>query len=352
MIAPAVPPGPVPRGEIAALTGLRAVAALWVFAFHLELRAPLMPGGPAAALAGAGAIGMTLFFVLSGYVLVLASRDGLVARAFWRARAARIYPLYALAALCALPWLMLHAGAAPELAAIAVIGAAMLQAWIPGLFGVWNHAASWSLSVEAAFYAAFPWLRRMVMPLGPAGLAGLAALACMASAALAATSLLPGAPGFAFHYANPLMRLPEFVVGMAFGGMALRGVRVPGAVAGMAVAGFVLVLAATGAPGLPTFWAAPGALVAGLVLIHLTHARGGLLASRPMRWGGRVSYAFYLFQFHVILGLPHLLPLPAPAFWAAAFALTLAVAAAAHHLVERPARAALRRGPVPRGAVA
>lgn len=336
----------VPRGQIGALTGLRAVAALWVFVFHLELRAPLMPDGPLGNLAGAGAIGMTLFFVLSGYVLVLATRDGLDPRSFFRARFARLYPLYALAAVLAVPWLIHGMDTVLETALVAVIGVLMLQAWFPNLFGIWNHAASWSLSVEAAFYAVFPAVRSVLRPLSaPLLLAIIAGCSALSLVFAGAHHALPDSPGFAFAYANPFFRLPEFVAGVAFGVLALSGLRVSGRLAGGALAALVVAIAATGAPGIATLWAAPAIPVIGLVLAHLTHSRGGILASEPMRWGGNISYAFYLFQFHVITGLPHLASLSAGMFWIVAFGLTLCLAWAAHTLVERPARSTLTRPP-------
>lgn len=57
------------RDEIRPLTSLRFLAALWVFVFHIELRWPLGLPEPFGALIKHGAIGMSLFFILSGFVL-------------------------------------------------------------------------------------------------------------------------------------------------------------------------------------------------------------------------------------------------------------------------------------------
>lgn len=50
------------------LTLLRAGAALWVFAFHIYIREPFdIP--IVSNILGNGAVAMTFFFVLSGFVL-------------------------------------------------------------------------------------------------------------------------------------------------------------------------------------------------------------------------------------------------------------------------------------------
>ena len=51
--------------DIPALTGLRFVAAFYVFLFHIHIRMPLTENTFLAGIIGQGAIGMTIFFVLS-----------------------------------------------------------------------------------------------------------------------------------------------------------------------------------------------------------------------------------------------------------------------------------------------
>ena len=67
--------GPVPdtgpAGADTVLVGLtvvRFLAAFWVFLVHFELRIPLDPG-PVERIIANGALGMPLFFMLSGFVL-------------------------------------------------------------------------------------------------------------------------------------------------------------------------------------------------------------------------------------------------------------------------------------------
>ena len=93
-----------PVGELRALTGLRIVAALWVVGFHFHFTA--LPGVAAVnrvlgPLVTQGALGVDLFFVISGFVIAHTHLDRLgpafrpfaTARFLW-ARLCRMWPLY------------------------------------------------------------------------------------------------------------------------------------------------------------------------------------------------------------------------------------------------------------------
>ncbi|WP_165405597.1 acyltransferase family protein [Bradyrhizobium genosp. SA-3] len=128
------------------LDWLRAVAVMVV-----------MVGHASPSTAPGGAIGVSVFFVISGYLICsILLRDGMltipnVVR-FWVRRVARIYPMYV--SQIAILWLWLYRDDADEL---------ILQ--MPGLltftsdFGVWfgySVGVLWSLAVEFWFYITFP----------------------------------------------------------------------------------------------------------------------------------------------------------------------------------------------------
>ena len=85
-----------PRPRKPALTSLRFFAALHVFCFHLVAFRIVTKRSLFYDVASIGYVGVGLFFVLSGFILVYtyAGREVTV-RQFWRARFARIYPAYA-----------------------------------------------------------------------------------------------------------------------------------------------------------------------------------------------------------------------------------------------------------------
>ncbi|UCN13634.1 acyltransferase family protein [Cellulomonas iranensis] len=71
----------MPHGRLDALTGLRFLAALVVVVFHLSLNrffldAPALVDPLQGVLRNGGWLGVTFFFVLSGFVLTWSARPG------------------------------------------------------------------------------------------------------------------------------------------------------------------------------------------------------------------------------------------------------------------------------------
>ena len=79
---------------------------------------------------GSGAVGVSFFFVLSGFVLTWLARPGETAHRVWRRRAAKIYPNHAVTWAVALAGMILLAG--HEASPLAVwSNLALTQAWFP-----------------------------------------------------------------------------------------------------------------------------------------------------------------------------------------------------------------------------
>ena len=141
------------RKKLDALTGIRFFAAFHVLAFHCwpwrDYR------GIGAQAAGSGFIGVSLFFVLSGFIFGYNyfGRE-VVPKRFFRDRFARVYPVYALALLVALPAFLRSFGTA-NLPVYVLTRATLTQAWFPTIVLEWDTPA-WSLAVEAFFYLLFP----------------------------------------------------------------------------------------------------------------------------------------------------------------------------------------------------
>src|SRR5438128_8931008 len=94
------------RPHLAALTSARFFAAFHILLFHMGAmkgltRAPIW----LQTFASIGYVSVTFFFVLSGFILVYTygGRD-FDLRQFWRARLARVYPVYLLSLLLNAPF--------------------------------------------------------------------------------------------------------------------------------------------------------------------------------------------------------------------------------------------------------
>ncbi len=212
---PTTPPSPVSR-YVPALTGLRAVAAYLVFVHHYNGAAP---GSMAYRVLAQGYVGVSVFFVLSGFLIYHRYADaGLTqANSFWRAyaqnRLARIVPLYA----CLL---LLTAGVDGVLGrplSWPVFGLNLTL--LKGFFDEYKFtgiAQSWSLTVESCFYGVAPLLfvglRRGKAGWMTAGLTGTGLLLWATIGRLGVHGLFGSLPFVSFY--TFFGRAFEFVAGM------------------------------------------------------------------------------------------------------------------------------------------
>lgn len=276
------------------LTSMRALAALLVFAHHL-------------GKAEFGYTGVSFFFILSGFVLAWGAGDREVQlKKFLLRRISRVYPVFlvVLVTVVAIPALL----QVPDFTwRQLVLNVFLLQAWIPNnemLFSL--NGVAWSLSCEVFFYAVFPVvfvaLRRLrlrsALLISVGMYVAMNLLVLVASTAPADSWLNP------FAYANPLVRFPEFMLGM----VAALGIR-HGWNLKRPLAIPVLVLAGIGAmifnarPALDV-WAVPVFLLL-IVFSAQRDARGATsVLGRPwMVYAGKLSFAFYLVHQLVIENL-------------------------------------------------
>jgi peptidoglycan/LPS O-acetylase OafA/YrhL len=335
-----------------ALTGLRFLAAFHVLVFHTGV-ADMLPR-PLSTIASRGPSSVGLFFILSGFVLAYADRFDDRRKFYW-ARFARVYPLYLLGLLVALPMVAADPGPKPVPMGTLVLG--LLQAWLPGVSRYWNCVA-WSLSAEAFFYAVFPPFAAYARRLDRRQLVAAIGVLWLLSEAPVALYRMHPTTAFRLDIVvefNPLLRLPEFLIGICAGRLFLLGLpRVSGAVS-VAAAISALAILTTPAPA----WAARGVLTLVWAALVFSLAAGEgplarLLSRRPAILLGESSYALYILHvpmfyllYHAFTGLM--------GDWTlilGADAIIVALSIAAHKLVELPARRWLLSPPAPRRTIA
>ena len=317
------------RPRLPALTSLRFFAALHVFVFHMYAMKIANDTGLARQISSIGYVGVSFFFILSGFILVYTYADRQTpAGEFWRARFARIYPAYLFSLLFNAPFffyvvLKMHPVPIPffewpqkHLIAACALVLSLLQSWIPGAALAWNPPA-WSLSVEAFFYLLFPALIVWLAAKRPASWLKIAFFSWIASLAITLLyiSLSPDHVAFVDDNSflswlnvlkfNPLVRFPEFLLGACCGFIFLRGKidrkwATPLIVGGLA---YFAVVVAT-APKIPypilhdaVLTPAFAAIICG-VAFRPRWTR--VLEIKPLILLGEASYSFYLLHSNII----------------------------------------------------
>ncbi len=146
------------RPKLEGLQVLRAVAALLVVGYHLSLRGhELLDRRLADGSLNFGAAGVDAFFVLSGFIIYSVHRRDIgrpsQGRSYLLKRVIRIYPIYWIVTLVALPIYLAGYGVATKRSLAVIVKSFLLIPQNPGVFPVIN--VGWTLSYEVFFYAMF-----------------------------------------------------------------------------------------------------------------------------------------------------------------------------------------------------
>ncbi|MEV4758632.1 acyltransferase [Micromonospora sp. NPDC049559] len=345
---PATPPGAL--GRLPSLTGLRWVAALLVFGFHVgTMRIVAEPDYKAVVdwVFTLGLSGVQFFFVLSGFVLVWSARPGDTPVAFWRRRFAKIYPNHVVTWAAVL--LVGAYLADPHDLRVTLSNLFLIQAWnpTPGYFYSVN-TVSWSLSCELFFYLCLPLVLPAVRRMRPWLLyAVVIAMPLLILALWPAQTLLPEADRWWFTQIFPLARSLEFWMGVAAGELVVRR-RWRGPNLWVATGIFVVAWVAAMEWIRAELWTTLLAVVYVLLIAAAAEAdvRGtrSPWRSRPLIWLGEVSFAFYLvhvFLIKTVLRLTGHHPAGftgwrGPAVALGFLAANLVAAGLLYHFVEKP----------------
>lgn len=319
---------------------------LAVLLFHADL--PLLSGGVA---------GVTLFFVLSGYLiasLLLREREETGAidlSRFFARRAWRLLPAL-VTVMVALVVLGISAGDASGLAEDSLLTLAYLANWARATgdpMGWWNHA--WSLAVEEQFYLVAPLMLLVVTRGRRAG--SRAVVTTLALGVVAATvwriALIESGASPARIYFGTDTRMDTLLLGCLLAAVRMRHPGwIPGRVVGaVAVPTFVVVAALplVDLLGPGTGYALIAVASVGVVVGALGEdQRWTGLSSRPLVWLGERSYSLYLVHVPVFMYLNHVLHGVEPAVRVGtAVLVSVALSTALFRYVEQPFRRGLPR---------
>lgn len=303
------------------LDGLRGVAILLVLASHAHV--------PGFALAG-GTVGVSLFFVLSGYLItsILVAEHARVGRvsfrAFYLRRALRLFPALGALLLTVVATAAFHIQPGPPMRLGPTVAAvvAYVGNWYQALgnpLGILGQ--TWTLAVEEQFYIVWPALLVLAMAVVTPRTAGLLLL----SLAILITPwrlLLLGMDAVGHVYFGTDTHADALLLGCA---IAILGTRLSARWGWAAIIGLV---------AMDMAWP-DGTLAALAIGLPLTAFLGwmavascpGALAWGPLAYVGRISYGLYLWHYLFIWsGLP----------WPIVLAVSFVVAMLSYHLLETP----------------
>jgi len=367
------PPRAVSGRHLPALDGLRALAILGVMAYHLGL-----------GWAAGGYLGVDLFFVLSGFLItsLLLEEWCESARirlgAFWGRRARRLFPALLIVLMAVSVYAVVNGrfstpstgGAAIDLSGLRGDGLSTLF-YFANWHAIYVHQSyftqfstpsplqhTWSLAIEEQFYLVWPlvivlllrWARRSWRRVGT----GLCVVGALASAAAMAALYHAGSDPSRVYYGTDT-RAFDLLVGaglaMLCAGRVQPGQRARSAlhvVAPAAVVVLAVFWVSAGTAGMPTSFMFRGgfllcALLAALVIADARLVEPGplgrLLAFRPLRWIGMISYGLYLWHWPIIVYLDQARTgLSGATLDVARIGLTFALSTLSYYLVELPIR--------------
>lgn len=365
--------GPATLPDMSQLTFTRYIAAMAVVVFHWAYVWPGLNDWMWRYRLHVGPTMVSYFYVLSGFIMavVYLMPDGaLDRRRYWAARIARIYPVYLLGVvLMAVPaWLGVGGSQLDPWALL--LNVLLLQAWIPE-YALSLNSPGWSLSVEAFFYVAFPFLLVLMARMRSARTMLLFTAAVWLLSQVVYQwgyrRLLAHDPVLShelLHY-NPLLHLNAFVIGICAGLLVKRHWPSLQKLLGAHhrdVTLIVLCLSAVLAIVLmtrlnrvadPILLSTTNGLIAPLFAVFVaalsidSSRLSSVLRMAPFVLLGEISYAIYILQIPVTWLLRETFAGERTIAPAALFAIYLVVLTAVSLLVyryyERPLRAGLRR---------
>jgi peptidoglycan/LPS O-acetylase OafA/YrhL len=331
--------------------GLRAVAVLSIFAFHLQV----------AGFSG-GFVGVDIFFVISGFVITRGILRDLESgtfslRAFYARRTRRILPalIATLVATLAAGFVLLSPAELQELAESALATLAFAANLFfhdrTGYFANAGHYRPllhmWSLGIEEQFYIAVPWAVAALQRRGVAPAKSMLGIVLTSFAYCVVATSISEKHGFYM----PMARVWEIAAGGCIAIAEQHGLMPRKSALPLAVAGALAVVASVHwldnsvlFPG----WIAALPVLGTAVLIYASTGERTPIARAlqvpPLVFIGRISYSLYLVHWPMIVFWRICLARPLMLQdQVAILAISVLLAAASSSFIERPLRAGSSR---------
>jgi peptidoglycan/LPS O-acetylase OafA/YrhL len=350
------------RPPIPALTGLRFWAAFIIVYSHTINAA----GGSVAQTWQIASAGMSLFFVLSGFVIhynyadVIAGYGASGRRKFIVARIARLYPLYLLFLVSDIA---IHSNQGSEHTLLYLpLFLTLTQNWFPiftpdGQISGLHLFAAWSISAEVMMYLLYIPLAPLLLRLGHrATFATFCSLALASLAVLAIAIRIIPDDNWSI-YSGPYCRLPEFFLGALVAQLAMTGMvnkrfsRYLPWVSGAAVTFAACLFAAQmfEAGNWPGHFAWGYAVPAAAITAHLalvpSSTAGRILGSWFLVVLGDASYSLYFLHGWILAWYPDSSDTPLAFLLQAgtAWLLSILLSVGLYRVYEVPARAWIRK---------
>ena len=328
------------------LTSARFFAAAAVVVYHSG--ATWLAGHPGAPMVVQsillnGYLGVTFFFVLSGFILQLTYRGGIAGAAAWRrygiARFARIYPVYLLALVAMAPFVRFRGlRDLPQFV--------LLQWWPPIQIAHWSNwnMPAWTLSVECFFYCCFPLLSYVAMRLPARGLWAIVTALWLFDLITGSSAIVAGRQAWFGWMADipiPLLRLPEFSIGIVFAELHRRRCTLPTLPAWLPLLALLVIVGLGNGRWIAAFATALSALIIVAIAADRGSVIGRLLSARPLVLLGGASYSLYLLHQPIHFAIARLMG-SSKLMLAAQYPVLLIAAIGVFLLVEEPAREWIR----------
>jgi len=209
--------------EIESLTSLRFFLAFIIFLFHSKVHFEFKVGiSLVDNFINNGAIFMTGFFILSGYILTHVYQDVNFKKTkeilnFFIKRLSRIYPVYLIMSIVYFILIKGEEYVFTDWLRIIVNDFFLIQAFFPGMFYLGANSTTWSVSIEAFFYLFFPLVILLFKDKAKLLLSFSYISSIIITLNIICYSLNQSLNkiDLSLFYSNPIMRLNEFLIGIA-----------------------------------------------------------------------------------------------------------------------------------------